>query len=125
MQGGTRFSNVAQTSVCDFFVACKINHRLKPVLLHISKRDINSFKGSADFSLRFLRCLQNQSQAEACATSHQQTRYQFCSSLHSKLDKDVTQMKLDRLLTDSQSLAYIGICKSFNTAKRHLSFTPA
>src|SRR5258708_33121997 len=55
----------------------------------------------------------------------QQPRYQLCSALHSKLDEDMTQVKLDRLLAHQQTQTDLGVRQSLNTTQRHLCFTPA
>src|SRR5229473_2486521 len=79
-------------------------------------------KSSIGFSLCYL-ALKNHHRL-ACATSHQQSRYQFRSAAHTKLYEDVPQMKLHRLLTDVQPAANLRVSQTFNTAKRHLRLAP-
>jgi hypothetical protein len=55
----------------------------------------------------------------------QQSRYQFRSSPHSKLDEDVAQVEFHRLLTYQQSQPDLRVRQSFNTTQSHLRFATA
>ena len=65
----------------------------------------SGFQSGADFGRRYL---------------HQQSRYQFCSSLYSKLDENVAQMKLDGLLANPEAASDLRIRKALDTTKCHL-----
>src|SRR5438105_10599320 len=57
--------------------------------------------------------------------STQQTRNQFRATLHTAFDKDIAQMKLDRLFADLKSRSDLGVGQTLDTAKRDLRFAPA
>jgi hypothetical protein len=64
-------------------------------------------------------------QFEILISSHEQSRYQLCSSPHSKLDEDVAQMELHSLLGNLEATANLGIGQSFHAAKCNLCFSAA
>src|SRR6267378_1511804 len=52
----------------------------------------------------------------------QEPRYQFCSSLYTKLDEDVTEMEFHSLLTYQQTQPDLRVCQSLDATQRHLRF---